>query len=476
MRTLLSSGIFSAIAFLFSCSSSPSADVQLASAVKADSVKRDDFVRGEIIPKIKCAGDSTISYALYLPRTYTGISGVPVIYFFDPHGSGSFPLEKYKDLSEKYGYILAGSNTSKNGMTWEQNGPQVKTFMADVRTRLNINEKRVYACGFSGGSRVAASVGIFMGGINGVIAMGAGLPTITEPIRNRFDYISFAGNEDFNMNELVALNLSLDKSPVRHSQILFNGKHEWASAEIVEDAFRWCEFNAMKDGSLAWSDSLIKKFGAQCNEQARILTEQNDWLGLSRMFKKQIAFLEGLGEVAECKVALDRLWSGAHYKQAARQDSALRMEEFQKQQEYSNAMAQNDLQWWMAEVAVLKGSPKKRVSLEGERALLHKRLLSYLSMLAYMNAKAGLSSKQYMQAEHFVKIYQMVDPENPEHEYMYAELYAVSNRNADALSSLGKAVKLGFKDLVRMQDDPLLNGLRGMPEYKEMESKVSSAR
>ena len=43
----------------------------------------------------------------------------PIIYFFDPHGVGNLPLILYKDLAEKYGFIIAGTYNSKNGMQWE---------------------------------------------------------------------------------------------------------------------------------------------------------------------------------------------------------------------------------------------------------------------------------------------------------------------------------------------------------------------
>ena len=68
---------------------------------------------GQIID-VTCDGDTAQSYALYLPSTYSAARTWPIIYFFDPGGVGSRPLELYKDLAEKYGFVMAGSNNSRN--------------------------------------------------------------------------------------------------------------------------------------------------------------------------------------------------------------------------------------------------------------------------------------------------------------------------------------------------------------------------
>src|ERR1035437_10348994 len=142
--------------YLSSCSSH-SVD-SVGNKNKIDSIKistpsfGNSLEKGKVFPKIKCSKDSGINYSLYLPENYSSDKKFPIIYFFDSHGSGSFPLEKYNNLAEKYGYILAGSNNSKNGMSWEENNPQIQIFMSDVKDRLNIDGRRIYTCGFYGGS------------------------------------------------------------------------------------------------------------------------------------------------------------------------------------------------------------------------------------------------------------------------------------------------------------------------------------
>src|SRR5487761_2262382 len=77
----------------------------------------DTFETGKVIPHVVCKADAGQSYALYIPAKGNH-ELLPVIYFFDPHGDGSLPLNKYKALADEYNFILIGSNNSKNGNDW----------------------------------------------------------------------------------------------------------------------------------------------------------------------------------------------------------------------------------------------------------------------------------------------------------------------------------------------------------------------
>jgi len=82
--------------------------------------KKDDkdsaFVRGRVISNVSCKKDYIQNYALYLPSYYSEDKKWPVVCAFDSHGKGLLPVELFKDEAEKYGYIILGSNNSKNGI------------------------------------------------------------------------------------------------------------------------------------------------------------------------------------------------------------------------------------------------------------------------------------------------------------------------------------------------------------------------
>src|ERR1044072_3976953 len=133
------------------------------------------FAAGKVIEKVNCLADTAESYALYIPAKGNK-TALPVIYLFDPHGSGSLPLHKYKASADSLGFILIGSNTSKNGNDLQYTEELWRILSADTRQRLNIDAQRIYTAGFSGGAKVAGYVALNHPEIKGVIAMGAGLP------------------------------------------------------------------------------------------------------------------------------------------------------------------------------------------------------------------------------------------------------------------------------------------------------------
>src|ERR1700744_2550902 len=107
-------------------------------------------VTGQIVEKVVCAADASQSYALYIP-VRGNQRALPIVYFFDSHGVGALPLRKYKTLADTYGFILVGSNNSKNGNDWATTETIWNRVFEDPRRRLKINEQRIYTCGFSGG-------------------------------------------------------------------------------------------------------------------------------------------------------------------------------------------------------------------------------------------------------------------------------------------------------------------------------------
>src|SRR5262245_13927158 len=70
--------------------------------------------RGQIVAKVTCAQAPAQSYALYLPAHYDAARRWPILYAFDPGARGQVPVERFKEAAEKFGWIIAGSNNSRN--------------------------------------------------------------------------------------------------------------------------------------------------------------------------------------------------------------------------------------------------------------------------------------------------------------------------------------------------------------------------
>ena len=63
-----------------------------------------------------CTDDTSQSYEVYLPSGYPAQKKWPVIFVFDPHGNGKLAVEHFKEAAEMFGYVVLGSNNSRNGL------------------------------------------------------------------------------------------------------------------------------------------------------------------------------------------------------------------------------------------------------------------------------------------------------------------------------------------------------------------------
>jgi dienelactone hydrolase len=115
------------------------------------------FPTGTIVPVVVTTAEPDQTYALYLPSSYDARSAWPVICAFDSAGRGLLPLECFKQSAEKHGYIVAGSDVSRNGPVSASLRPGL-AMMRDVLDRLSIDDRRLHATGFSGGARVAVAM------------------------------------------------------------------------------------------------------------------------------------------------------------------------------------------------------------------------------------------------------------------------------------------------------------------------------
>src|SRR5256885_16373675 len=67
------------------------------------------------IQQIEVRGHPGQSYALYVPSNYAADRAWPIVYCLDPGARGRVPVERFAAAAEKYGYVIAGSNNSRNG-------------------------------------------------------------------------------------------------------------------------------------------------------------------------------------------------------------------------------------------------------------------------------------------------------------------------------------------------------------------------
>ncbi len=210
---------------------------------------------GAIVDNVRCEKDAEQGYALYLPAAYTNERAWPVILAFDPRARGRTPVERYQAAAEKYGYIVAGSNNSRNG-SWDVSMKAATAMAADVDARFRVDPKRVYTAGMSGGARVAMGLALGSDLIAGVVASSAGYPDSRPRKTVPFVVFGTAGTEDFNYQEMRELDRTLN-SP--HRVAIFDGGHVWLSSELATEAVEWLELQAMASGRAPRNDDWLQQ-------------------------------------------------------------------------------------------------------------------------------------------------------------------------------------------------------------------------
>ena len=214
-----------------------------------------DLPRGTIVDDVKCAAEPAQSYALYLPSNYSSDRPWSVLFAFHPAARGRAMVEKYQAAAEQYGYIVAGSNTSRNG-PMAASAASVRAMSMDLGRRFAIDASRIYLTGMSGGARVALQVALGPNTIAGVIASSAGYPDNKPRSSVPFALFATAGTDDFNYIEMRQLDRRLT-SP--HALAIFAGGHTLPPDEVALEAIEWMELQAMKGGRKPKDEALVDR-------------------------------------------------------------------------------------------------------------------------------------------------------------------------------------------------------------------------
>ncbi len=289
-----------------------------------------DLPKGQILDDVKCKADATQSYALYLPKNYSPDKKWSVILAFDARGRGRTPVERFQDAADKFGYVVVGSNNSRNGPAQvSQNA--AKALMEEVATRFSIDPKRMYAAGQSGGSRFALDLALTSKTFAGVIASSAGFARpMGSDTSLDFKVFGTAGTEDFNYQEMRKFDRML-ASP--HRLQIFVGDHTWLPSSLAVEALEWMELQAMKSGLRAKDNTLIDASFAARKARLPAIQDKDESF---RENKSLVADFEGLRDVKAFAAAAAALENTKELRDAQTKIAIDQMHETQFYGELSN--------------------------------------------------------------------------------------------------------------------------------------------
>jgi tetratricopeptide (TPR) repeat protein len=249
-----------------------------------------------------------------------------MVYAFDPDGQGNVPVERMKDAAERYGFIIVGSNNSRNG-SWKVESDSAQAMWDDTHTRFAIDDNRVYFAGFSGGARLASQLARQCKCAAGVLLNGAGFAGAPPSPDLVFAVFAAVGVYDFNYPELAELDGKLQQAGFAHVLRHFDGDHEWAPTTVMDEAFAWFQLVAIKQNRASRDSSFIKEQVEAAVTRAQALEQGGQSYEAWRNYRQAVETFAGLADTA----SLEQAAAALSQQKAVADASKREAQEFQEQ-------------------------------------------------------------------------------------------------------------------------------------------------
>jgi predicted esterase len=497
----------------------------LGQSVRAPAQGAGTFDQGKVIPRVVSLSDSRHTYALYLPSGYSTERKWPVLFAFDPGARGNIPVERFQDAAEKYGYIVMGSNNSRNGPV-QVELEAMRALYTDARQRFSIDEKRLYSAGFSGAARVACQMGLRLRGFAGAIIGGGGFPLDEKPSADvGFVLYGIAGEADLNFNEMLRLHRDFTRLGISNHFEVLPGGHQWPSSEVLKEGVEWMELQAMRSGRRERDPAWIASNLAERLEKAKALEDKGDLVAASRRFEGISKDFRGLADLNEAEAELARLKARPELakalKEAARREK--RMEDRDEEQsgrvmdvihaifatggmtylegrveqgsapgsappgtgpgrdelpasrgaqggEPQDAMAVEKMVAGLG-INSLKSTIEKKPGTD--EAVLAERQRTRIFISTFETARMLIEMKKYAQAVMCLEITaKAAPPENAFVDVQLARAQALNKKRPEALKALTSAASKGFDRPEVIEKDEAFEPLRSTPEYAAALEKI----
>jgi predicted esterase len=478
----------------------------------------DKLERGKLLPRVVSVSDSRHTYALYLPTTYSTERKWPVLFAFDPGARGSVPVERYQEAAEKYGYIVMGSNNSRNGPV-QVEFEAMRALYSDARRRFAIDETRLYSTGFSGAARVATRMGLMLKGLAGAIIVGGGFPQGEKTSAEvGFTLYGIAGEADLNFNEMLRLHRDFTQLGIANRFVVLPGGHQWPSSEVLMEAVEWMELGAMRTRKRQQDPAWIAVQLAARLAKARTLEEKGELAAAFRKFEEVSADFRDLADLNDVGSNIARLKTLPELARALKEAEKRerRMEQRDEMQsgklmdvlyfifstggvnyvdgradvgpqvnptppsggfgsegipaqrgagagEATDAMALEKLVAGLA-ISNLKSTIEKNPGTD--EAILAERQRSRIFISSFESARMLIDMKKYAQAVQCLEITaQAAPPDNAFVDFQLARAQALNKRKGEALKSLTAAAAKGFDRPEMIEKEEAFALLRDDPQY-----------
>ena len=292
-----------------------SARVEGPARSERQSTRVEGPARGTLVEHVSCPIDPSQTYTLYLPTKYEPARKWPLLLVFDPGGRAARAADVFREAAERFGWIVAASENSRNG-PWEPTLRAINAMWPALLGGYAVDERRVYAAGHSGGATVAWLLAHQTGQIAGVIVSGQPNPQSEQSKAKPFAWFGMAGHTDFNLMEVKKIEEQLARASSPHRMEFFDGGHQWPPSDLIARALGWMEIVAMKEGRGPRDADLARTLLAEDMARARTLEERALFTEAWRSYGAIASSYAGLIDVSEAERRVRSLESDTRFKSA----------------------------------------------------------------------------------------------------------------------------------------------------------------
>jgi hypothetical protein len=215
------------------------------------------------------------TYELFVPESYTPKRSWPVVIFVSP-GDKATGFRPWKSVCERLGIIFAGPHGAGNGCKVTRRVHIVLDVLDDVRRRYNTDVDRTYIAGFSGGGRIACSIGFSLpehfGGVIPICAAGElrEEPWLRQRVIDRLSVALVSGEGDFNRGEVERFRgpLLRDVGVRTRWWVVPKLGHGMPGEDCLVEVVNWLDEKAQQRRSLAKTYPAIRIAGDQAPARA----------------------------------------------------------------------------------------------------------------------------------------------------------------------------------------------------------------
>jgi dienelactone hydrolase len=383
-----------------------------------------------------------------------------------------------KDAAERYGYIVVGSNNSRNG-SWKVEAEAAQAMIEDTRSRLSIDDRRIYFAGFSGGARVASAIAQRCKCAAGVLLNGAGFSLGAQPSRDAvFAVFAAVSDFDFNYPEVTRLDQKLEESGFPHMLRYFEGPHEWAPADVMDEALAWLRLVAMKENRDSHDEAFVAVQRAHAATRAQGFQQSGDLYAAWREYRQAAATFDGLAEINEFRQGAASLAS----QKAVRDGSKREQQEFDEQDQLtaqisSGLAALRQISTTLADT--LRQTEQQIIALReraahekrSDQARVLRRALAGILVEAMESGNERLEAKDVTLAKDYFQLAIRADPDSMWGLGRLATARALGGDRKGTLEALRQA-KEKTKDPAAfsawLQEEPAFAKLREDPQFRAL--------